>query len=173
MSRLFTSGFRPQTKTPNSVSGLGEGPTAASGVELSPFQPAKLNGRLGRFRPNPQLAVASVALAPWVFSPLGSEDRRNHFHSTLRLRHPQRANRTWKSLVTSYPPCEVKVCESETSRGDGLAVGPEGEIIAAAVAVGKWESRDVGGISKRSGKPGFGFPRSGFSTAGAVAASCH
>ena len=34
----------------------------------------------------------------------------------------------------------------------------------AAVAVGKWESRAVGGISKRSGKSAFGFPRSVFST---------
>ena len=34
----------------------------------------------------------------------------------------------------------------------------------AAVVVGKWESRGLGGIPKRSGKPGFGFPRSGFST---------
>lgn len=44
-------------------------------------------------------------------------------------------------------------------------------MIAAAVAVGKWESRDVGGVSKRSGKPDFGFPRSGFSTACWPAAS--
>jgi hypothetical protein len=33
------------------------------------------------------------------------------------------------------------------------------------VAVGKWEFRAFCGISKRSGKPVFGFPRSGFSTA--------
>src|SRR5271157_426856 len=37
--------------------------------------------------------------------------------------------------------------------------------LAVAGAVGKWESRGGGGISKRSGKPPFGFPRSGFSTA--------
>jgi hypothetical protein len=34
---------------------------------------------------------------------------------------------------------------------------------SAAEAVGKWESRGVCGISKRWGKPVFGFPRSGFS----------
>ena len=55
--------------------------------------------------------------------------------------------------------------EFEAAWGDGSVVRSEGEMIAAAVAVGKWESRGVGGISKRSGKPGFGFPRSGFSTA--------
>lgn len=33
------------------------------------------------------------------------------------------------------------------------------------VAVGRWESLAVGGISKRREKPVFGFPRSGFSTA--------
>src|SRR5260370_41920571 len=35
----------------------------------------------------------------------------------------------------------------------------------AAVAVGKWESRALGGIPKRRGNPVFGFPRSAFSTA--------
>src|SRR5665213_1145514 len=34
-----------------------------------------------------------------------------------------------------------------------------------AGAVGKWKSRCLCGISKRRGKPAFGFPRSGFSTA--------
>ena len=38
-------------------------------------------------------------------------------------------------------------------------------MIAAVGAVGKWESRGGCGISKRSGKPALGFPRSGFSTA--------
>jgi hypothetical protein len=46
-----------------------------------------------------------------------------------------------------------------------------GEMIVAAEAVGKWKSRWGGGISKRSGKPVFGFPRSGFSTAFSPAAS--
>jgi len=41
----------------------------------------------------------------------------------------------------------------------------------AAAAVGKWEYRGFGGISKRRGKPVFGFPRSGFSTAGSAAAA--
>jgi hypothetical protein len=53
--------------------------------------------------------------------------------------------------------------EREEAEGDGVVVG-EGEMIAAA-AVGKWESRGVGGISKGSGKPDFGFPRNGFSIA--------
>lgn len=37
--------------------------------------------------------------------------------------------------------------------------------MTAVVAVGKWKSRGLGGIPKRRGKPVFGFPRSGFSTA--------
>jgi hypothetical protein len=54
--------------------------------------------------------------------------------------------------------------ESEAAQGDGVAVGSEGEMIAAA-AGGKWESRGLGGISKRRGKPVVvvGFPRSGVS----------
>jgi hypothetical protein len=58
--------------------------------------------------------------------------------------------------------------ESEAAAGDSLAVGWEGEMIVAG-AVGKWESRVVGGISKRRGKPAVGFPRSGFSTARGLA----
>jgi hypothetical protein len=53
--------------------------------------------------------------------------------------------------------------ESEAAWGDGKIVRLEGEM-SAVVVVGKWESRGVGGISKRSGKPGFGFPPSVFST---------
>ena len=34
----------------------------------------------------------------------------------------------------------------------------------AAMVAGKWESCGLGGISKRSGKPAFGFTGSGFST---------
>jgi hypothetical protein len=40
-----------------------------------------------------------------------------------------------------------------------------GDEPAVAGAVGKWESRALCGISKRSGKVTFTFPRSGFSTA--------
>src|SRR5579862_1883950 len=87
--------------------------------------------------------------------------------------HPHRrqgTTRAWKSLVTSYPPGWIEMFESEAARGDGFAVGPEGKMIAA-VAVGKWESRGFGGISKRSGKPVLGFPRSGFSTAVSAASA--
>jgi hypothetical protein len=76
----------------------------------------------------------------------------------------------WKSLVTSYPPGWIEMFEPEAARGDGFADGPEGKMIAA-VAVGKWESRGFGGISKRSGKPVLGFPRSGFSTAVSAASA--
>src|SRR5690242_7308516 len=56
--------------------------------------------------------------------------------------------------------------EREAPSRDRILVGSEvGKVIAAVVAVGKWESRGLGGISKRSGKPAFGFPRSVFSTA--------
>jgi hypothetical protein len=44
-------------------------------------------------------------------------------------------------------------------------------MIVAAEAVGKGKSRWDGGISKRRGKPVFGFARSGFSTAFSLAAS--
>ncbi len=70
----------------------------------------------------------------------------------------------WKSLLTSYPLGEVEVFEREANQGDGFAFGVGGEMIAAAVVVGKSESRGVGGISKRGGKPAFGFPRRVFST---------
>ena len=69
----------------------------------------------------------------------------------------------WKSLRTSYTPGWVEMFESEAAQGDGFVIGWEEEMIAAVV-VGKWEPRGVGGISKRSGKPGFGFPHSVFST---------
>src|SRR5579864_8626621 len=78
----------------------------------------------------------------------------------------------WKSLRTSYPPGGVEVFERETVEGDGFVLGTEeGKMIVVAEAVGKWESRWVCGISKRSGKPVFGFPRSGFPTAFSPAAS--
>ena len=54
--------------------------------------------------------------------------------------------------------------EREAAAGDGWFVEGREKMIAA-VAVGKWESRGLGGIPKRRGKPVFGFPRSGFSTA--------
>jgi hypothetical protein len=60
----------------------------------------------------------------------------------------------WKSPVTSYPPGAFEVCEWETQGGDGIVVE----------AVGKWESRVVGGISKPAGQAG------GFSTAGRITA---
>jgi hypothetical protein len=54
--------------------------------------------------------------------------------------------------------------KSEVAQGDGGIVRLEGRMVAAVV-VAKWESRGMGGISKRSGKPAFGFPHSVFSTA--------
>jgi hypothetical protein len=59
--------------------------------------------------------------------------------------------------------------EREEAEGNGIVVEKDGEMIAAAVAVGKWESRELGGIPKQGGKPAFGFPRSGFSTAARAA----
>ena len=61
--------------------------------------------------------------------------------------------------------------EREEAEGDGIAFGFGRGMNAAAEVVGKWESRGLGGISKRSGKPAFGFPRSGFSTAGSIRAA--
>ncbi|HWF38631.1 MAG TPA: hypothetical protein VG322_08935, partial [Candidatus Acidoferrales bacterium] len=46
------------------------------------------------------------------------------------------------SLRTSYPPGRIEMLESEAAQGDGVAVGSEGEMIAAA-AGGKWESRGL------------------------------
>jgi len=37
--------------------------------------------------------------------------------------------------------------EREEAEGNGIVVEKDGEMIAAAVAVGKWESRGLGGIS--------------------------
>lgn len=54
--------------------------------------------------------------------------------------------------------------ERKADWGDGFAFRGEGEMIAAAEVVGKWESRGVGRIPKCGGKPGFGFPRRVFST---------
>jgi hypothetical protein len=51
---------------------------------------------------------------------------------------------SWKSLLTSYPPGRFEVCEWETQRGDAVVVA----------AVGKWESRVVGGIPKPAGCAG-------------------
>jgi hypothetical protein len=70
----------------------------------------------------------------------------------------------WKSLRTSYPLGSIEMLEPEAARGDGFGVGPEGEMIVAAVVVGKWESRVVGGIPKLGGKVVGTFPASGFST---------
>jgi len=57
----------------------------------------------------------------------------------------------WKSLLTSYPPGTVEVFEREASERDGNVPERKEEVIAAAVAVGKWESRWGCGIPKRSG----------------------
>ena len=54
--------------------------------------------------------------------------------------------------------------KSEEAKGDGVVVEWEGGKMTAAVVVGKWESRGVGGISKGSGKPAVGFPLRVFST---------
>src|SRR5579862_6550841 len=109
---------------------------------------------------------------PWVqFAPNRGVYRENAQSSCYqRIRGPKSDLGMWKSLVTSYPPGWIEMFESEAARGDGFAVGPEGKMIAA-VAVGKWESRGFGGISKRSGKPVLGFPRSGFSTAVSAASA--
>jgi len=46
--------------------------------------------------------------------------------------------------------------EPEAAKGDGVIVEWRRKMIAAVAAVGKWKSL-VCGISKRSGKPAFGF----------------
>ncbi|MGH9573338.1 MAG: hypothetical protein ACRD40_07400 [Candidatus Acidiferrales bacterium] len=38
------------------------------------------------------------------------------------------------------------MCESEEAKGDGVVVEWERKMIAAVAAVGKWESRGLGGI---------------------------
>ncbi len=76
----------------------------------------------------------------------------------------------WKSLVTWYPPRKGKMREREAAKGDGVVVEWDPKMIAA-VAVGKWESRGLGGISKRGGKLGLGFPPRGFSTAASFGAA--
>ena len=76
----------------------------------------------------------------------------------------------WKSLVTWYPPRKGKMRERKAAKGDGVVVEWDPEMIAAA-AVGKWESRGLGGISKRGGKLGLGFPPRGFSTAASFGAA--
>jgi hypothetical protein len=71
----------------------------------------------------------------------------------------------WESLRTSYPPGEAEVSEREAATRNGFVVDADvWEVIAAVVVVGKWKSRRVRGISKRSGKLVCSFPRSGFST---------
>jgi hypothetical protein len=64
-----------------------------------------------------------------------------------------------------YLPSEVEVLERQTVWRDGRLFGSKGGQMIAATAAGKEESRRDCGISNRSGKPGFGFPRRGFSTA--------
>ena len=63
--------------------------------------------------------------------------------------------------------------ERQAAWRGGILFGSQGgEAIAAVVVVGEWESRWGCGISKRSGKPGFGFPRNGFSTTVRPSATC-
>ncbi len=71
--------------------------------------------------------------------------------------------RLWKS-------CLILRREREAAKGDGVVVEWDPKMIAA-VAVGKWESRGLGGISKRGGKLGLGFPPRGFSTAASFGAA--
>src|ERR1017187_6765235 len=78
-------------------------------------------------------------------------------------------NRTYHVLLTPLALCRVRsklkcplFIASEMS---GFSFGFIHKPVVVA-AVGKWESRVLGGISKRGGKVGFGaFPRSVFSTA--------
>jgi hypothetical protein len=70
----------------------------------------------------------------------------------------------WNSLVTSYPPGEIEMLEREAARRDGILFGSKAGKVIAAVVVGKWESRGVGGISKLDGKVVCTFPASVFST---------
>ena len=70
-----------------------------------------------------------------------------------------------RATVRSKLKCPLFVAREMSGFGLWLTHKP-----VAVVAVGKWESRAVGGISKRSGKVCFGtFPRSVFSTGLAAA----
>ncbi|MGA9882359.1 MAG: hypothetical protein WBQ34_01440, partial [Candidatus Acidiferrales bacterium] len=42
----------------------------------------------------------------------------------------------WKSLLTSYPPGGIEMCESEEAKGDGVVVEWERKMIATVAAVG-------------------------------------
>jgi hypothetical protein len=54
--------------------------------------------------------------------------------------------------------------EREAAGRDGIVFRSKRGTMIAAVVVGKWESREVGGISKFGGKAVCAFPASVFST---------
>jgi hypothetical protein len=54
--------------------------------------------------------------------------------------------------IVSPPPGQVEVFEREEAKRVGVVVGEAERMIAAVVAVEKWESPGLSGISKRSGK---------------------
>jgi hypothetical protein len=68
-------------------------------------------------------------------------------------------------------PGGAEVFDRQKAEGNGAVAEDGRKMIAAVVAVGKCESREVCVISKRSGKPAFDFPRRGFSAARSIAAS--
>ena len=64
--------------------------------------------------------------------------------------------RAWESLLTWYPPGRIEMLEREAAAGDGWFV-EGGEKMTAVVAVGKWESRGLGGDSQAERKTCFWF----------------
>src|SRR3990170_989580 len=116
---------------------------------------------MARLRPAPPAGTAHVH----------GEWGQSHAGILCHAGAPTKAPPVWESLLTSYPPGGVEMCESQAAQGAGglLVAKVRGEV-AAAVAVGKWESRVLCGIPKRSGKVCFWtFPRSVFSTAPGLA----
>ena len=65
-------------------------------------------------------------MAPWTF------------HSSAAAAAGAKAAVLWESLVTSYPPGGVEMCESQAAQGAGglLVAEVRGEVVVA-VAVGK------------------------------------
>ncbi len=92
--------------------------------------------------------------------------------ASIRLAEPPSAIRRWSGAfrtvrniaVRSKSKCPLFIASEMSGFGFGFTHIP------AVVAVGKWESRALGGISKRGGKVGcLTFPRCVFSTALAAA----